>query len=88
MALKDELTLYVVRSSSGRFRLVTEEMAVILEGDSWRELKRDFDHLLARETSSPVKVTICVGQPPARRALAMPPPSRPRMTAVQPHLAS
>ena len=81
MVRKDELSLFVVRAPSRRFRLVTEEGTLILEGESWRELKRDLEDLLLREPSR-VKVSICVGHPCP--VICPPAPaSRPRLAPVQ-----
>jgi hypothetical protein len=63
MRRNDELTLYVVRASTGHFCLMTEEGTVILEAGNWRQLRGDLDLLLERDTDKPAKITICVGRP-------------------------
>jgi hypothetical protein len=80
MVRNTELMLFVVRLSSGRFALMTEEGTVVLEAVSWRDLRRDLDCLLDRDTNRPAKVVICVGRP---RPPAPRPPSRDRLAPVQ-----
>jgi hypothetical protein len=58
-----ELMLFVVRAASGQFRLLTEEGTVVVEAESWRELRCSLDRLLQSDTNLPARVAICVGRP-------------------------
>jgi hypothetical protein len=82
MARQNDLMLFVVRVAGGRFHLMTEEGTVILEAESWRDLRRDLAHVFDRNTDRPAQVILCVGRP---RPVPRPSPSqiRERLTAVE-----
>jgi hypothetical protein len=68
MARTDELSLFLVRTRSGRFHLVNEEGSLILEAPSYRELRRDLHEFLDEHASTPLTVAIYVGRPPRGNA--------------------
>ena len=63
MVRNNDLMLFVVRMSSGRFALMTDEGTVILEAENWRALRQNLDSFLDRDSNRPAKVVICVGRP-------------------------
>jgi hypothetical protein len=83
MARENDLLLFVVKVPTGQFHLMTEEGTVILEAESWRELRRDLGQLFDRDSDRPARVTLCVGRP--RPTVRPPEPSllRQRLVLVQ-----
>jgi hypothetical protein len=77
-----ELMLFLVRAASGQFRLMTDEGVVVLEAESWHELRGNLDQVRHRDTNLPARVVICVGRP--RHPPRAIPPRAPMALAQRP----
>jgi hypothetical protein len=62
MAERPDLTLFLEAPTTGGFRLVTADGAVVLERPTYERLRRDMPQAIPASDAGPRKITVLVGR--------------------------
>jgi hypothetical protein len=72
MLQQNELRMFLTKTMKGTLRLEAEDGGMVLEGPTYRELRRELDQIL-RACGTPLhRVKLLIGAPPRRQAVPWP----------------